>query len=1148
MGEESVEPPPPAPPSPLRILLVSGGANHDYAMRSEILVQGISERMTRAVQWTRILDAVGESGGRIPLFESAEWAQSCDVVVHDLCLPGVRDAAYINRIVEPHRQGTPMVLLHAATLSFPTGDGAWSQLVGAKVHGGQGLAPITMKNREKGAGADFGLKSQIFSNEELYRVEALSGTEVLIDGVDPAKKTQALVWRHQPDGKGRVFATSLGNALHTLSDPSYLNLVTKGILWSVGDEDAASFRSVSPEKSLANLGFELPQEPLVRLGANALLGAEATSFTWKDSAIPRADVANDPAWATDGDPATAWTPDWHGPGVWQAKLPQEREIASAAILWRGKAPDGALLEGAQNEENWVLLSDRIRSTPDAEGLSVVHFPPQRMRHLRISVPKGDDWGLREIALYESKSEMPTALRKEETEDVPLRTMAGEGIGRQFRLRAGWQWMGAMNCSERGVSVASLVPTASGDAFVVFHPHAKPGEEPGLAAVYRLRLSKTGSWEELLYMDSLALDTQIAWDGEWCYTLSGSRLDRVRNARARGPANERMAAREVYSFSEQTAPLKLAITGFRMGDDGWLYGRAAIASSVEVQNREGDIVRIPPSSDLRFRPDGSGLSVVPRSDFDSSSEQVAQELGEVRGLVSAVRDGDVVWVQVRHADQLYLCLLQKKGEDSLLVPDWNRVSTEDLLSWIVKAGRPSIRREAAAEVLRRKKSPEPILESLLEKSYPEEVFIAALSIAEGLGAEKSRHWITRFAASSHPESQFVGLRSVDKLTNDLSKNIVQQFDHKDIDSINVERIAELLDILRERDFEVPEAAAFALRNLSHPDSVLANASRRYLVARRASSVVLSAFDESSDSTEQGALLSLLLEMPSREVLDGLVERVQKSSSPPYRWQILDALCGLWSAMEKSGEHKEEATRVSRILQVALGDPRENRAALLATMMQKGIPLPQPDLLVSLAKDDMQVEPLVLRYVESQKEKTSIRLRNWLQEVASDPSREKSVRDLAAQILVGRARPQLGEEPLRGLVNGKRLFLRQACATCHDLSGERATLGPDLSLVLAGKSRKQVEEIVKGSIAHPSREDGSSWLLEDKEGRRRVVWIHERDEKQIVAEDRAGNVMQLPTESIAFSWKNEFPLPDCVAAKHFDESDFSDLIDYLLSWIF
>ena len=46
--------------------------------------------------------------------------------------------------------------------------------------------------------------------------------------------TTVVVWTNTYNGKAKVFATTLGHNNETVGDPRYLDLVTRGLLWSTG--------------------------------------------------------------------------------------------------------------------------------------------------------------------------------------------------------------------------------------------------------------------------------------------------------------------------------------------------------------------------------------------------------------------------------------------------------------------------------------------------------------------------------------------------------------------------------------------------------------------------------------------------------------------------------------------------------------------------------------------------------------------------------------------------------------------------------------------------------------------------------------------------------------------------------------------------
>ena len=95
-------------------LLVCGGCCHDYSKQKDILSKGISERAN--VEWTIAYDPDKGTKHLNPVYENPDWSKGFDVVVHDECCSDVKDLDVINRILEPHRQGLPGVVLHYSTI------------------------------------------------------------------------------------------------------------------------------------------------------------------------------------------------------------------------------------------------------------------------------------------------------------------------------------------------------------------------------------------------------------------------------------------------------------------------------------------------------------------------------------------------------------------------------------------------------------------------------------------------------------------------------------------------------------------------------------------------------------------------------------------------------------------------------------------------------------------------------------------------------------------------------------------------------------------------------------------------------------------------------------------------------------------------
>ena len=88
-------------------------------------------------------------------------------------------------------------------------------------------------------------------NEELYNNLKLFPTaKPLARGrQDIGSKVDdyVVIWTNQ-FGKGRVFSTTLGHNTETVGDPRYLDMVTRGLLWSCDKLNAEYLQPLVPAK------------------------------------------------------------------------------------------------------------------------------------------------------------------------------------------------------------------------------------------------------------------------------------------------------------------------------------------------------------------------------------------------------------------------------------------------------------------------------------------------------------------------------------------------------------------------------------------------------------------------------------------------------------------------------------------------------------------------------------------------------------------------------------------------------------------------------------------------------------------------------------------------------------------------------------
>jgi type 1 glutamine amidotransferase len=224
---------------PIRALLVTGGCCHDYTHQKKILTEGISARAN--VEWTIVHEGDGKTDHRISIYEKPDWSKGYDIVVHDECFADVKDEAFVENILKPHREGLPAINLHCAMhcyrVSFEKYTG-WFEFTGidTRAHGKQ--LPIAITYVKPEHEITKGFEDWTTINEELYKALKVWDTVTPLAYGAQGDDKNLLIWLNNYHGT-RIFSTTLGHQNETVNDPRYLDLVTRGLLWAVKRPDAA---------------------------------------------------------------------------------------------------------------------------------------------------------------------------------------------------------------------------------------------------------------------------------------------------------------------------------------------------------------------------------------------------------------------------------------------------------------------------------------------------------------------------------------------------------------------------------------------------------------------------------------------------------------------------------------------------------------------------------------------------------------------------------------------------------------------------------------------------------------------------------------------------------------------------------------------
>ena len=243
-------------PKPIRALLVLGGCCHDYAKQKDILTKGISARAN--VQWGVAYDPDKGTKHLNPVYETDDWAKNYDVIVHDECSADVKDLKMVERVLKPHKDGLPGVVLHCGMHSFrtegwPKATTPWFEFTGLASTGHAAQLPIDIVFVDKESPITKGMADWKSDKEELYNNftgKLLETAQPLARGKQTSKNKDGkettsetvIAWTNTYNAKAKVFSTTLGHNNDTVADARYLDLVTRGLLWSCGKLESAHLK------------------------------------------------------------------------------------------------------------------------------------------------------------------------------------------------------------------------------------------------------------------------------------------------------------------------------------------------------------------------------------------------------------------------------------------------------------------------------------------------------------------------------------------------------------------------------------------------------------------------------------------------------------------------------------------------------------------------------------------------------------------------------------------------------------------------------------------------------------------------------------------------------------------------------------------
>ncbi len=217
----------PAPQAvkPIKVGYYTGGGYHDYKKQADVIPAGI-EKLINAkfeVKWER------------EALRDPKFGQGYDAIVYNICWADEKDkdADLLEILPKVTQAGKPTVVIHGTMHSFRWIDSAWTECMGMKTRHHDPFGSFAAEKADK---AHPILKSwpdewktpgdELYVTLKLYpSAKALLNVKSPHDG-----KVSTVAWTNTY-GKGKVFGTTLGHDMKTISLPEYPQLLANGLLW-----------------------------------------------------------------------------------------------------------------------------------------------------------------------------------------------------------------------------------------------------------------------------------------------------------------------------------------------------------------------------------------------------------------------------------------------------------------------------------------------------------------------------------------------------------------------------------------------------------------------------------------------------------------------------------------------------------------------------------------------------------------------------------------------------------------------------------------------------------------------------------------------------------------------------------------------------
>lgn len=581
----SQDDPPTENTRPIRALLVTGGCCHDYDVQKNLIKKGLETRAN--IEVTVVHEGGKATDSRISLYEDHDWAKGYDIVLHNECFAAVKDPVWTQRVLSPHQEGLPAVVIHCAMHCYRDGTDEWFKFCGVTSHRHGKHYPHEVLNRD----AEHPIMREFpagWANPagELYWIEKVWPTaHPLASAKNRERGTEEVcVWTNEyGDTKTRVFGTTLGHHNETVEHPEFLDMLTRGTLWACDK---------------LNDEYLLPPKPVFR-PINLALNKPVTSSSVQTN--------NDREHLTDGERGTRWcAANGSAPQWCQVDLGKTESLTGCELVWESNSAIYKFkVESSVDGESWQVLVDQSENKTDLTNQFDFSTDARYVRVTYLGSNTGAWGSLWELELFgDEQLEVLSADSAEEEKRQAKLAEVTAPDGFDVKLFA------APPAVNYPVFVAAA---ADGVVYVSVDKNGSLDRELKRGSVYRLRdVDGDGTADEVkLFIADVDSPRGLVWDHDRLYLLHPPHLSAFIDHDGDGISDEQKILVKNIAFTFADRPADHTSNGVTLGIDGWLYLAIGDFGFLQAEGADGKTLQLRGGGVVRVRPDGADLELYSR---------------------------------------------------------------------------------------------------------------------------------------------------------------------------------------------------------------------------------------------------------------------------------------------------------------------------------------------------------------------------------------------------------------------------------------------------------------------------------------------------------------------------------------------------------